>query len=492
MSEPVAATPQVQQPDAEPIALDRVMLAMDVVDTLRHQRELVERELDGERRQRELVQRVQQLYESQGIDVSEEVVAEGVRALEQDRFVYRPPQRTFAVRLAEVYVERGKWSKRAAVVVLLAAVAWGAIAIPRHVHRQGLIERFAGAVARVEAQVDAQLRDGQGLEATLSLAAGQQPTPPQAVLLERAEGHLANGIGRAESARAALRQLPAGDDYADDQARGDASLSACRREAEVADGELDAARRALAATQRLGQLGEQFAAAQLRLQSTQLAPADAQRIAAAGDAVAAALQTTDDGAADAALAAYVQQIDALFAARQREAEVRARLVAAASALTGVEVVADARAELQSLRDGAEAALAAGDVARAGELVGKLGELVAVLDQSYELRIVSRPGVQSGVWRYLDGDRSKRNYYIIVEAVGADGHVRSLPIRDEEQQRTRNVKRFGVRVPIGVYERVKADKLDNNLIDDVVFGHKRRGARSPEFRFPVAGGYITEW
>ena len=205
----------------------------------------------------------------------------------------------------------------------------------------------------------------------------------------------------------------------------------------------------------------------------------------------AALQTTDVGAADAALAAYVQQVDGLLAARQREAEVRARLLSAAGALAGVPIVAEAAAELQTLRTGAEAALAAGDIARAGELVGKLGELVAVLDQSYELRIVSRPGVQSGVWRYLDGDRSKRNYYIIVEAVGGDGQVQTLPIRDEEQQQTRNVKRFGVRVPIEVYERVKRDKLDNNLIDDAVFGHKRRGARVPEFRFPVAGGYITE-
>jgi hypothetical protein len=58
--------------------------------------------------------------------------------------------------------------------------------------------------------------------------------------------------------------------------------------------------------------------------------------------------------------------------------------------------------------------------------------------------------------------------------------------------TRTVKRFAVRVPVEVFERVKADKLDNNLIDDAVFGHKRRGAREPEFRFPVAGGYITDW
>jgi hypothetical protein len=55
-----------------------------------------------------------------------------------------------------------------------------------------------------------------------------------------------------------------------------------------------------------------------------------------------------------------------------------------------------------------------------------------------------------------------------------------------------VQRFAIRVPESVYERVKADKQDNGLIDDAVFGHKRRGAREPEYRFPVAGGRITEW
>lgn len=136
-----AAGPAAPPTAEAPVALDRVMLAMDVVDTLRHQRDLVERELDGERRQRELIARVQALYESQGIDVPAEVVAEGVAALEQDRFVYTPPPRTFAVRLAEIYVERGRWAKYALVVVLLLGALWAAIAVPSHLQRRALIEK---------------------------------------------------------------------------------------------------------------------------------------------------------------------------------------------------------------------------------------------------------------------------------------------------------------------------------------------------------------
>jgi hypothetical protein len=485
VNEPAA----IASPDA---GLDRVMLAMDVVDTLRHQRELVERELDGERRQRELVLRVQRLYESQGIDVPADVVAEAVRALEQDRFVYRPPARTFVVRLAEIYVERGRWARGAAAALAIVVAAWAAFAIPRHLHRQSLVERFAKDSARVRVEVDQQIGEGRTIEAALARAAERQPTAAQSTLLDRAEEHLANAIGRAESARAALQQLPQGDAYLDAQARGDESLAACRWEAQVADGELDAARRELSAAERLGQIEVQFAAARERLATATLAEHERARLSTAENAVAAALQTIDVGAADAAVATFVRQVDAVFAARQRAAEAKSSLAALAERLAGVDVEPVARAELQELRAAVASAIAAGDTTRAGEMLGKLSALVEQLDRTYELRIVSRPGVQSGVWRYHGDDRSRRNYYIVVEAVGPDGHVLSLPIRNEEQQVTRTVKRFAVRVPVEVFERVKADKLDNNLIDDAVFGHKRRGAREPEFRFPVAGGYITDW
>lgn len=486
-----AVGPAAANPAEAPVALDRVMLAMDVVDTLRHQRDLVERELDGERRQRELIARVQALYESQGIDVPAEVVAEGVAALEQDRFVYTPPPRTFAVRLAEICVERGRWAKYGLVVLLLLGTLWAAIAVPSHLQRRALVDRYTADVARVEAAVTERLRDGRSLEAAFARLAGEALVAPQDQLLELAERHLANGLGRAEAAQAALQALPAGDAYADAQPRGDAALAGCRREVESAQDELAAAQRGLQAIERHRELVARFAAARGRVAAAQPAAADQPRLDAAASAVAAALQTTDVGAAEAALTAFVAQIDRLLAGRQRQAELQARLAAATAVLAGVDVEPAAQGELDTLRSNVGAALVAGDSQGAAERLEQLEALVAVLDRSYQLRIVSRPEDRSGVWRYQD-DRSKRNYYIIVEAVDARGAVLTLPILDEEKQKVRKVRRFGVRVPFEVYERVRADKMDNNLIDDVVFGSKRRGAREPEFRFPVAGGFLTEW
>src|SRR5512147_833643 len=106
--------------------LDDVMLAMDVVDSLRHADRLVERELSTEERDRQLKERLRQLYAAQGIDVPEHILDEGVAALREDRFVYRPPAGGLRRSLALVWVRRGGWLKALAVAAgILAAVAGG-------------------------------------------------------------------------------------------------------------------------------------------------------------------------------------------------------------------------------------------------------------------------------------------------------------------------------------------------------------------------------
>ena len=156
------------------------------------------------------------------------------------------------------------------------------------------------------------------------------------------------------------------------------------------------------------------------------------------------------------------------------------------------VEADAQAEIASLQDQVLRAITAGDLADARARLGALRALVDVLDQAYELRVVSRPGEQSGVWRTAVDRPGTRNHYVIVEAIGRDGRPLSLPITSEEDQQTRQVQRFGLRVSEAVYERVKADKLDNGIVDQNLFGQKRRGARRPEYRFATTGGAITQW
>ena len=46
--------------------LNEVMLAMDVVDTLRHRQDLVVRELDEATREKQLIEKLRDIYHQQG------------------------------------------------------------------------------------------------------------------------------------------------------------------------------------------------------------------------------------------------------------------------------------------------------------------------------------------------------------------------------------------------------------------------------------------
>jgi uncharacterized protein DUF6384 len=108
----------------DPAPLDDVMLAMDVVDTLRLQEGMVSKELGEAGRASQLIDRLRKIYADQGIEVPDRILEEGVDALTQARFVYTPPKPGLATSLAKLYVTRSGWGRLAlgAVVALVIAV----------------------------------------------------------------------------------------------------------------------------------------------------------------------------------------------------------------------------------------------------------------------------------------------------------------------------------------------------------------------------------
>ena len=106
--------------------LDDLMLAMDVVDTLRHDETLVLRELDETRREEELLERLRSIYRGQGIDVPDRILKEGVKGLKDSRFVYTPPPPSTGVTLAKLWVRRGRVGVALVALAVLAVAAWGA------------------------------------------------------------------------------------------------------------------------------------------------------------------------------------------------------------------------------------------------------------------------------------------------------------------------------------------------------------------------------
>ena len=288
--------------------LDDVMLAMDVVDTLRHRRKLVARELDETQRDEQLLERLRKIYEAQGIEVPDHVLEEGVAALKEERFVYSPPPESLATRLASLYVRRASWGKWVMASLAGLLVTW-------------LVYHFTVVVPRT--------------------------------------------------------QLPE------------------------------------------------------------------------------------------------------------------KLEAAYQSVVNVESD-EARRRAEQLYQTAGTALKHGDEEAAQTALQSLHDLRSTLEQAYTLQIVSRPGEKSGVWRVPDANPNARNYYIIVEALAADGRTLQVPVVNEENGRTERVSKWGLRVEKAVFERIAADKQDDGIIQQRRFGTKQSGRLKPDYRIPTSGAAITQW
>jgi hypothetical protein len=181
--------------EAKPQTLDEVMLAMDVVDTLRHQDDLVSRELDESRREVELIERLRSIYKSQGIEVPDAVIRQGVSAIKENRFVYTPPAPGLGVTLAKLWIARGRIGKTVGALALALGLAgggwWFAIEQPRRAEAQRIERELTDLIpkglaqghreAAAEARVDAartradQLRaDGEAAVRRRDVAGGRK------------------------------------------------------------------------------------------------------------------------------------------------------------------------------------------------------------------------------------------------------------------------------------------------------------------------------
>lgn len=194
MPDPVAAGTALAQGAAVP-ALDETMMAMDVVDTIRHADRLVERELGGEERQQRLRQRLREIYASQGIAVSDAVLDQGITALEEQRFAYSPKGDGWKRSAATAWATRGRWGKFALAGFGVLVIGWGAwyatVALPR-----------ARAAAAIEQELTTGLPRALRAEYDRVLAGTQDPGARAEAARLLAEGEAAARAGNLPVARA--------------------------------------------------------------------------------------------------------------------------------------------------------------------------------------------------------------------------------------------------------------------------------------------------
>ena len=419
--------------DTRKIELPEVMIAMDVVDTLRHQRSLVERELQSEDREQALIEKLRKIYADQGIEVSDEVIAEGVRAMREERFAYTPPKSGWKVSLAHFYINRGRWTKR--VLIALAAVVgiW-----------VGYQNLYVAPAERARTRTDRELKTNLANQ-TARIAEFKQT--------------IATVSGDLEAAR---ESVPVN------------LSSQVNRLSQKARQALASASRQLASAEKLPAV---MSVNDDRIEET--ASSVQKRLTMRGGLLDKV--ESDLGVARGAVAS----INALKTGFSGLHDLRARAL-------GESKEPDATRKIESLYKEALDSIQSGEIEAAQKARQALESTYDILRQEYTLQIVSRPGIPSGVWRYPVDRQSARNYYLIVEAVTPSGKQLKLPVTSEEDGTIRSMNAWGLRVDAGEFEKVRRDKEADGMVNRKRVGYKKRGFLNPDYEISTTGGMITEW
>jgi hypothetical protein len=180
--------------------LDEVMLAMDVVDTLRHNQDLVARELSEHDREQALIDKLRAIYREQGIDVPDHILKEGVSALGQTRFVYTPPAPGLGTALARLYVARKRWLPAVLTLLVVALLGLGGYFLAYQPYQQAQVQ-----AAQYQLEVELPRRMQAVFDTIYEETKVQAATNQAEALLERGTAYAAEG--NRVAAQQALDQL---------------------------------------------------------------------------------------------------------------------------------------------------------------------------------------------------------------------------------------------------------------------------------------------
>lgn len=493
--------------------MTEALLTMDVVDQLRRREsellQLGESSLDTAG----LKARLRSIYESQGIDVTDEILDAGIAAQREKRFNYLAPKGPKAW-LAKQWVNRKVVGKRlvgaASVTALFLCVGWGIVSAGQYLDQRAInafnadADALAGQYHDLELQLMAE-KDA-AARPDVSVMHGKSPERIQAMWVvvgslaqeasKKAEAALmavhiprirkengktifaVNGIER--SALTAGLLVPRGEgsqklaEAASKLDEASNAIGEMHKVIALLDAGINASDRLDSANAAATAAGLPKAADDIRVREYAIGDVNV-RAGKIKEAVASAVKIENLEASVAEIAAMGGRLDSL------------KKLGLASGVSGQDLE-----QFNGAIERARGLAQIETVDKAEGAVAVVEGMVFTLLHSYTYRIVNRSGVRSGVWRHSNDNPGTRNYYVIVEALDDEGNVVSLPIHNEEDGTTQEANIFGLRVSEDAFNAVAQDKRDNGIIENDVVGKKAIGQLNPHFDIAGAGGYITRW
>lgn len=492
------------QQQASEKQMQETLLVMDVVDEMRYRAA----ELDklGAADDASLKTRLAEIYRQQGIEVSDAVLDQAIQAQRDKRFVHVAPTGPLVV-LAKLWIHRAR-------VAIATGVAVGAVVVSVLLWHVGITMPREASIERRIATVNEWMK-----ELPSEIQASNQALSKAKAQFEQSKIE-AGRIANADRLSGTLQTQSAAVASAEYEARqgllelGSAKPEVVGREtfesrypalASRMNAEMKKVAGVQASIEKIGAGARQVGAAAStsvlldaandQILALQLAPErDAVRanLYAGGAAALAAGNLSQAGVAAKSLGDLTRVFGEMGALRDRALALKGAGLKTGPDADAAKALDSAYARMVGAIDAIDPAKGLASLKPAQAAEGALQDLVSTLSGEYVYRVVNREGVKSGVWRFNTQTPNAKNYYLIVEPVGSSGEVEAIPVRNEESGETVKSKLFGVRVSEAEFERVKADKMDNGLVDRNEIGSKARGRLSPSFSVDVTGGYITQW
>lgn len=474
--------------------LSDMLSLLDTVDQMRHKDGELAVIADTVSYARELRERLISHYQKNGLSVSNEMIAKAIQMKLDSRFVFQEPEHNLSYRLATAYVNRAKAYPALGFIISLIIAASGALYGINDYHARQHRAEVAQikhdehqAQLTVEGQTQRadQLRKKvEGLTALAGPASGWDAAEKAKMVTKL------DLVGEKNQEVLRHNPFPALNDHV-----SGTTLKAVK-------GKLQALNTGLVSRneQVLGQakryLTERSALKHLTAEYNHLsaAAAGAHWPGALKGVIQNHLGDAQSSLSEGDVAGTRQALASVQRSKQEYALAQTALKRAEQTVSGdqsLSLTKDAKSALNQALKGVKAAFSSGDYASASGQALALEHLSKKIRTGYRLMVVDQSGVKSGVWRYYR-NRNNRSYYLVVQAINDQGKVLTLPIRDQENGRTTETKRFAVQVSRAQYEAVKRDKLDDGIIQHKLVGIKRPGALHPKYKMDVVGGDITHW
>lgn len=466
-------------------AFEEKLLTIDLVDGLRREQERLDLALNDGEQMKALRSQIQAYYQQAGISVSDALIDQAIAERQAQRNLFKANRLSAIGRLvASSYVYRRRIGVGLITLAAITVFAWFLDQQISSWQRERELSAYRSELQQKLDDVQQSLKSADALPTELAaLSSAQIPALPQwsqQLQLDFAQARLTLGT---EAACAALT-VP---EEMTKPWNGETELQRCHEQSERLQSASLQAQQTVRAHQQLASAVQQY---ELLSQRVTAMPSLSEW-RAVSTAMTSANNNTVVGSDRQAFVSASEQAAQAIETIATVASSHARSVSCLRDASSQASSSD-QATLTELMNTGLGYRDAEQISGVDKWTAQADRTCAFFKQAVTLRVVSERGEKTGVWRYYDGNKGGKTYYIIVDALsGGDAPVEAL-IQSVEDQKNYQRQRFGVRVDERTFEAIKRDKQDDGLLDQPEIGQKPANSLRWQLQPGFDAQFIAEW